>query len=90
VQASKDFSRFDLSLSGKWVPQIIVNNRTLEHVKRQSSVQAVEGTAHFHRARIAKMSRHKNVVVHSDFGPTKTLLAVAQADISDSEPRVNE
>jgi hypothetical protein len=53
-------------------------------------VQAVEGTAHFHRDRNAKMSRHKNVAVHSDFGPTKALLAVAQADISDSEPRVNE
>jgi hypothetical protein len=59
-------------------------------VKRQSSVQAVEGTAHFHRARNAKMSRHKNVVVHSDFGPKKALLAVAQADISDSEPGINE
>jgi hypothetical protein len=33
--------------------------------------------------------RHKNVVVHSEFGPTKTLLAVADADISDSQP-VNE
>ena len=50
----------------------------LEHMKRKSRVEFVEGTAHFRHACNAKMRRHNNVVVHSDFGPTKkTLLAVA-------------
>jgi hypothetical protein len=55
-------------------------------MKRKSRVEVVEGTAYFRHACDATMRRHKNVVVHLDFGPTETLLAVAQADISDSEP----
>jgi hypothetical protein len=44
-------------------------HRTLEHMKRKSRVEVVEGTTHFRHACNAKMRRHKNVVVHSDFGP---------------------
>jgi hypothetical protein len=51
--------------------------RTLEHSKRKSRMKVVDGTAHFRHACNAKMRRHKNVVVHSDLGTTKTLLTVA-------------
>jgi len=52
-------------------------DRTFEHMKRKSRVEVVEGTAYFRHACDARMRRHKNAVVHSDFRPTKKLLAVA-------------